>query len=128
MTDGYHVLWAGSIDGAGNADVQNVTFKIDKTPPVPQMGALPATSPSTFTVSWSATDTYAGVKDYTVRYRQAPKNTNSFGSYVTWKTNTTLTSSTFTSATGKKTCFSVRARDNAANTSAYSAEKCTTVP
>ena len=130
MSEGIHTLYAASKDTAGNEEtIKTITFKIDKTPPVAQVSPLPNfQGASTFTVSWSGTDNLSGVKDYDVRYRQAASN-GSFGSYTTWFSHTTSTSSSFTAPAGSTTCFSVKARDNAGwSPAAWSAEQCTTVP
>jgi hypothetical protein len=94
------------------------------------MGALPdfQTMP-TFPVSWSATDNASGPRVYEVRYRTASSGSSTFGSYTTWQTWTTSLNAMFTGSAGTTYCFSTRARDFAANTSAWgSTEECTTLP
>jgi hypothetical protein len=128
---GVNRLYAISVDEAGNAsDVVVNEWGFDQLAPVPSMGALPdfQTMP-TFPVSWSATDNASGPRVYEVRYRTAPSGSSTFGSYTTWQTWTTSLNAMFTGTPGTTYCFSNRARDFAANTSAWgSTEKCTTLP
>jgi hypothetical protein len=79
------------------------------------------------TISWTATDNTA-VKSYDVRYRSAPYNSSSYGSYSMFKSATTATSGSFLATVGRTYCFSVRARDSAGNLSAYGPQSCVGYP
>lgn len=77
-------------------------------------------------LSWEAVDD-RGVASYDVRYRRAPRSAG-FGSYVTWRNDTTLTSGTLTAAAGYTYCISATASDAQLNTSAWTAQRCTAIP
>ena len=103
----------------------------DSTPPTPSM-----TKPNTvitlgtaIPISWSAIDAGSGVASYDVRVRKAKYN-GAFSSFtnISGLQATASTSKVFAATPGFTYCFSVRARDNAANLSGYSAEACTEVP
>ena len=83
----------------------------------------------TLTVRFAGTDSGTGVASYDVRYRRARYDGN-FGSwsYPAVGIATKGTSVGYTLARGDDTCFAVRARDHAGNVSAWSGEKCTTLP
>ena len=128
--DGVHKLYAAAIDDAGNPGAVVVNeWKYDSSPPLPSAAPLASFQTAVaFPVAWSATDSGSGAKSYDVRYRTAPSNSSSFGSYTTWLSATTAIGATFTGTPGNTTCFSVRARDFAFNTSSWSSEVCTTSP
>src|SRR4029079_885398 len=67
--DGVHTLYAAAIDTTGNAGVVvSDTFQIDRTPPTTTMGALPNFQTATsFSPTWSGTDTGSGIKNYDIR-------------------------------------------------------------
>ncbi|MDQ1479657.1 MAG: hypothetical protein QOI44_518, partial [Actinomycetota bacterium] len=79
------------------------------------------------TVKWIATDN-TGVKSYDVRYRSAPYNSTSYGSYITFKSATAATSGAFTGSAGRTYCFSVRARDANSNLGAWGQQSCVGFP
>jgi Right handed beta helix region len=83
---------------------------IDNDPPQSHVTALPATqlSPS-FGVSWSGTDTGAGIQDYTVYVSKDG------GPYTPWLTDTTATSATYTAPSTGTYAFFSAARDGAGN-------------
>jgi hypothetical protein len=98
-------------------------------PHVSMTGPASTTTLGTSTVAtWNGTDA-VGVTSYDVRYRRAAWN-GSFGAYVNPAAlqGTTVKSATFALGFGTTYCFSVRARDAAANVSAYSAPRCTAKP
>jgi hypothetical protein len=85
--------------------------------------------PGTITVKAMATDSETGVASYDFRYRQA-RYDRGFGAAVYpagWQ-KLSASSLGFSLARGYDQCFSTRARDRAGNVSAWSAEKCITVP
>ncbi len=130
LSEGLHTVYAASIDAAGNKEtIKKVSFGIDKTGPASSIDPLaPFQAAASFPVTWSGADNLSGVRDYTVRYRQAASG-GAFGAVTGWLSQTTATGASFTAPAGSTTCFSVRARDNAGwLTTAYSPERCTTVP
>jgi hypothetical protein len=85
---------------------------------------------TSITLAWNANDTGgSGLDDFDIRVKSAKFNAN-FGAFTQPASLQHLTGATkaFTAATGTSYCFSVRARDNAGNLSAFSAQKCTMVP
>jgi hypothetical protein len=102
----------------------------DTTPPRVSMTAptLATTLGTTTVAAWNGTDA-VGVTSYDVRYRVAPWN-GPLGAYISPAAlqATTLKSATFAMGFGTTYCFYVRARDAAANLSAYSAPRCTAKP
>lgn len=70
------------------------------------------------TVAWTARDDNTGVRSYTVRYRVATPNADSYGPYITWQSMTSTTSAQFHGVAGRTYAFSVRARDWAGNAGA----------
>jgi Tol biopolymer transport system component len=126
-----------TVDNAGNwsATAEHAgPYKIDASGPVATIGTLAAVKMSSFSVTWSATDSGVGsIQGYEVRYRKRTYN-GSFGSYVTWvsawssSTSKTMspTSTDYNNATVY--CFAVRSRDTLAKTGSWSADKCTSLP
>ena len=91
--------------------------------------ATPFQVSRTVTANYTATDALSGVASYDVRYRTAVWNAG-FGAYsypISWQ-HTTATSKSLTASLGHAYCLSVRARDHVGNLSAWSAERCTTLP
>ena len=80
----------------------------------------------TINVAWSAHDDGQPVDGQDVRYRAAPWN-GGFGSYTTWKSNTTQTTGSLTGSVGRTYCFSARATNDGV-TGPWSSETCTAVP
>jgi hypothetical protein len=114
---------------AGGRQV-TATFAPEATPPSVPDQTLPAKrfqKVKPFAVQWSSTDADSGVANYDVRVRKAPYN-RLFGPYTDWLTNTPDTTAIYPGEPGFTYCFSSRARDNAGNVSAYSKDRCTTVP
>ena len=114
------------------AAVPAVTGPADLTAPTSARIVTPVTTQATtastrLAVAWAATDAGSGIASYDVRLRMAAWNA-SFGSYASWKNATTALSSTYVTNTGRTVCFSVRARDKAANVSSWSPDKCATTP
>jgi hypothetical protein len=116
-------------DGTSSTSVSDeFTSKSDTTAPV-----VTLTQPSTVTLSthipvaWTATDTQSGVASSDVAERHAPWNA-AFGPTLSWLNGSPGTSATFVGAYANTYCFNVRARDNAANLSAWTPLRCTSVP
>lgn len=94
-----------------------VNYECDTLAPVSQMGSLPASSPASFTVSWSGQDRApsgcqpTGIRRFQVQYRV------NGGSWVNWHESTTRTSDTFSFSVpnGARVDFRVWADDNAGN-------------
>ena len=80
-----------------------------------------------FNVFWSATDRLSDVTTGSVRVRRAAWNAG-FGTYSYPLLNSTTKSLAFNGAPGSTYCFSTQAQDEVSNVSAWSAERCTTVP
>jgi hypothetical protein len=111
-------------------------------PPAPPAPAVDTSAPTSFlssptaatslaktiSVTWGGADD-RGVTGYDVRYRSAAWN-KQLGGYVSPAAlqNTDATSAAVAGSAGSLYCFSVRARDAAGNTSAWSAERCTAKP
>ncbi|GAB2979074.1 CHAP domain-containing protein [Nocardioides montaniterrae] len=98
-------------------------------PNVNTIGSLPHFRTSTTVkLDWSGSDTGSGVAAYDVRYRTAPYS-GSFGAYqypAAWQGLTTAAATKTGLTAGTTYCFSVRARDNAGNTSGWKSGPCTT--
>lgn len=101
----------------GSEPFLEINYECDTLPPVSQMRALPATSPGSFTVSWSGRDQApsgcqpTGIRKFFVQYRI------NNGGWVDWK-STTATSATFDNLASNDSWveFRVYADDNAGNT------------
>lgn len=126
----YYTVVAGGIAGDSPASGQ-VAAVADASAPKTVMtrpAALVQLAPAV-AVSYSATDTGSGVASYDVRYRAAAWYA-AFGGYrypAGWQ-HTTATSQTLTGTPGRQYCVSARSRDRAGNVSAWSTERCTTLP
>jgi hypothetical protein len=95
----------------------------DTTPPAVTMTAPAARFQlsTTLTPSYTATDAGTGVASYDVAYRVASWN-GGYGAY------TALTTQHLTGSPGHEYCFHVRAYDYAGNVSAWTPDKCTSIP
>ena len=106
------------------------SFAVDVTAPTATVRALPAVTLAS-SVSISATTASsgaAGVASYDLRYRRAPWN-GTFGALTypaSWAGRTSPVSPGL--SRGYEYCVSTRARDRVGNTSAWSAERCTSRP
>jgi len=93
-----------------------------------QIAGLPLITPKlSQAFKWTATDN-TGVQSYDVRYRSAPYNSSSYGSYSTFKSATTATTARFNGTAGRTYCFSVRARDAAGNVGLWGTQSCVAFP
>jgi GH25 family lysozyme M1 (1,4-beta-N-acetylmuramidase) len=102
----------------------------DVTPPSVPAFTAPATRYLTTTsvpVAWSSTDDKSGVASYALRDRVAAA-TGAFGPLAMMFKATSQTSTTLTAAPGRSYCFSAKATDRWHNVSAWSGERCVTVP
>lgn len=75
---------------------------------------LPAVSPATFGVNWSASDDISGVQNYDVQVKVGLG-----GAWNDLLTDTTATAVTYTGTGGQDYFFRVRATDNASNSSGW---------
>jgi hypothetical protein len=120
------VSWSATTDTPPPAE--------DADPPTAKMTAptAPFTLARQATLRWTGSDAGSGVADYSVRYRRAPY-WGGFGSWVypvEWQNMAAsqLSVSFSPLATGYDYCFAVRARDNAGNSSKWSAGRCIARP
>ena len=131
LTAGQHTVAARVTDPSGQVSaVAQRTWSVDTQTPTVALGALPsALTSTTLKLAWTAKDSGgSGLSAIEVRYRSAPVN-GKFGalSYPTSWRALKGTSLTTTLTAGRHYCFSVRARDTAGNTGAWSGERCTSV-
>jgi hypothetical protein len=131
LSDGPHALTAKAADAAANVSPVSAAANvfIDKVLPTAAI-ATPAlstneTATTALTVTWSGSDAApsSGITGYDVQYK-----IGSTGTWVTWKSNIAATSASYTGYAGLTYYFRARARDRAANTSAWTAESPTIVP
>jgi subtilisin family serine protease len=78
----------------------------------------------TFQVNWRAV---ANTARYDIQYRAA-KLRGIYGSWVSWKSNTPATSTSFTGRAGMSYCFRVRANPQSGYVSEWTNPRCTSVP
>ena len=105
-------------DAAGNWSTTGVNrgaYWIDMTAPTSSVYSPSSSNSTSFTVFWSGSDSHSGIGSYDVQYRD--KTTGS--AWTTWKSFTSLTSSTFNGTGGHIYEFRSRARDNVGNLEAY---------
>jgi len=128
LAQGNHSIAVTATDADGNAGSASYQWVVDNVAP-----SVTTTKPSSTTtlsksivVAWAGADPN-GVAWFDVRYTKAAWNGKA-GAPVNYKLATRSTSATFTGTPGYEYCFSVRARDQAGNTSAYSSAKCTAIP
>lgn len=129
---GTHTLSVTVTDPSGRSATTSKTWLVDQSAPVAALRApaAPFTLAGTIPVSWTATDSGAGIASYQVRWTRAAFN----GRYAAWQypatwqkvTGTTVTFSG--AAAGYNHCFQVRGVDKAGNIGAWSALKCAAVP
>ncbi|WP_207555847.1 TolB family protein [Intrasporangium flavum] len=132
LTVGTHSVSARVTDPGGRqSGVVSKSWVVDASAPTAAMTAPASVQTRTpVTLTWTATDAGgSGVASYDVRSRYASSSTG-FGAYgypSAWQ-KLTATSLNATLGAGNQYCFSVRARDRAGNTGAWSAERCTSMP
>lgn len=136
--------WVTSIDGEplsaspanGSASASSWSWQPVQAPEpgvvAPTSGVSGAASAfsrsSTLTVRWTASDLVSPVTSTDVRYRRASALGGPYTSYRWWINRTTTRLATLDAVPGYRYCFSSRARNEAGAVSAWSEEKCTTVP
>ena len=102
-------------DQAGNAQptpsTAQATTRVDATAPGSKVSALPASSPASFTVSWSGKDDTggSGIGSYTVYV------SDNGGAFAVWQKNVTATSATYNGAAGHTYGFYSLATDKLGN-------------
>ncbi|GIL34208.1 PD40 domain-containing protein [Phycicoccus sp. DTK01] len=128
LTTGRHMLLVRSQEPSGRETVAARTFVHDSNAPVVRLGATggAVTLASTTAATYSATDA-SGVASYDVRSRRAARG-GTFGDFATVAAATRSTRAAVPLSAGYQTCWSVRARDQLGNTSAWSSERCTARP
>src|SRR5262249_7158336 len=120
--DGAKTVYAQFRDADHNVSAKvSDGITLDGTPPSSKVNSLAATQSSTsFTVTWSGTDALSGIASYAIQVRDdgetAPGGTGTPGTWVNWKSATTLTSGTFASGViTHRYCFRSRATDKVGN-------------
>jgi hypothetical protein len=110
-SDGTHQLLFYSVDTAGHQETPHgQTIKIDSTPPVSRVTALPATETlPNFNVQWSGKDAGSGVRDFTMFV------SDNGSAFTAWLTQTTMNQATFAGVAGHSYGFYSLARDWAGN-------------
>lgn len=125
LAAGSHTLVVRSTAPGHPATYATHTWQVDATPPAVGFRLpAPVTLGSAVPVAFAATDAVS----YDVRYRSAPPG-RTYGAYVypaAWQ-RTTTRSMSIPAGQGTEVCWSVRARDRWGNTSAWSADRCSTV-
>ena len=105
-----------------------VSVYVDSTPPTVSLAALATVTPSTKVhVSWSGADALSGIAGYDVDQTGATWN-GDYSAASAFMTATTSTSVDKIGTYGRTYCFTARAHDKAANTSAWTARRCTSIP
>ncbi|MCW2499170.1 MAG: hypothetical protein JWN87_846 [Frankiales bacterium] len=113
-------------NGAGVPSPTSNAVTPDGTAPKLTIGAVPAFSlGTTAPITFSAVDAHSGVARYLVRTRKAAYN-GTLGSYGA-TVSTTAKRYAPAAAKGYTYCHSVAAQDKVGNTSAWSADRCTTI-
>jgi protocatechuate 3,4-dioxygenase beta subunit len=132
LADGVHKFVVTGKDAVGNASVPVLySWRVDATKPTVTLKTPTAlfSLGGTVAVTWSGSDTGAGVASYQVRYQRAAWNS----AFAAWQAPLAWSKLTGTSlsaglAVGYDYCFQIRVTDKAGNASAYSASKCTARP
>lgn len=91
-------------------------------------GPGPQVLAPSFSVTWSATDAIAGVKNTDLFVRSAAWNAPALGTPQAHANDLTGSAKVFAGTRGSTYCFSVQSVDKAANLGLRSAERCTSVP
>lgn len=132
LADGTHTVTVQATDPAGNTSTpEPVSWRVDTTRPTLSLRAFkPFTLAGSVTPSWVGTDAGSGIASYDLRYERSWFGAGFAGwLYPTGWQHSTATHQTLGGLTpGYDYCFSVRARDEAGNTSAWTAARCTARP
>lgn len=128
---GVHTASVRATDPAGRTGATaSRTWSVDTTAPsTPALTVPDTTTTASVALRWTASDTGgSGLRSYDVRQRSA-SSTGGFGSVTQPARLQGLVapSATVTVSPGYAYCSSVRARDAAGNTGAWSSERCTAV-
>ena len=130
LADGSHTFSVTATDASSNTGTPaGRTWTVDATAPTVSTQALPPFSlASTVGLRVAGADGGSGVASYDVRYRRAAFNSGftALTSPAGWQ-GTTATAVSLSAGKGYTYCLSARSRDKAGNTSAWSAERCTSV-
>lgn len=131
LAAGPHTAAARVTDPSGQvSSVARRSWSVDTQAPTVALNALPSVRTTTgLKLTWAGKDTGgSGFASVEMRYRSAPLG-SAFGAlaYPTGWRALKGTSLTTTLSAGRHYCFSIRARDTAGNTSAWTAERCTTM-
>ncbi len=91
------------------------TSKVDNQAPISRMESLPAYSPGSFTLRWTAADNPqgSGIQSYDVQRRDGS------GPWTDLLAGATITSTTVSGSDGQRLSFRVRARDRSGNRESY---------
>ncbi len=110
-SDGVHRFVFYSVDTAGRQESPHgELIKIDSTPPVSHVAALPATEASpNFSVQWSGTDATSGLRYYTIYM------SDNSGPFTPWLSQTTATQAWLAGFLGHTYKFYSEATDVAGN-------------
>jgi hypothetical protein len=128
LANGVHSFQAVATDEAGNASTAAAsTWRIDSIAPAIAAQAVPTFSLAPAVgLGLTITDTGSGVANQDIRWRRAPFN-GAFSALTypaAWQA-TNAKSVSLLASKGFTYCLSARGRDNAGNTSAWTAERCT---
>ena len=131
LGEGVHTFAVRALDEALNASPDaTYSWRVDTTAPTVTAAAQPTwTLGRTMTLTHTGTDSGSGVASFAVRTRRAFVGSG-FGAFSypsSWQART-VTSTSQAVASGYTYCMSVRAKDRAGNVSAWSPERCTSVP
>jgi hypothetical protein len=133
LAPGEHTLTVRASNAAGPGPEVTVTWTVDGTPPVTTMvNRHPPqfTLSTTLSYDWTSTDTGSGPATWHARWRRAPDSAG-YGVYsyrTGWQGIGVSAGSLNGASAGSTYCVSARARDEAANLGAWSAERCWAVP
>lgn len=111
--------------GGGLGEVRGAF--LDAAGPTATTSAPAQTLAPKFGISWAASDRLSAVTTGSVRVRSAAFD-GGFGGYTYPQVDKATKALTFTGVPGRTYCFSSQAKDGVGNLSAWSAERCTTVP
>ncbi|WP_435771829.1 hypothetical protein [Nocardioides sp. SYSU DS0651] len=119
---------AVGVSAAGNSSFVQADH-LDMGGPVATVtGPGPQVVSTSVPVTWTATDTIAGVKNTDVIVSSAPWNSGTFSNPTVVGDNQLASPYGFKGSFGRTYCFEVQSVDNANNLGARSAKRCTAVP
>jgi hypothetical protein len=132
LAEGEHIFAVTAVDVGGNpnptdtnqpGDAPYYAFTVDTTPPQSHVASLVPETPTSFTVSWSGSDTASPIASYDLQMQEGGNL------WQDWLTNITDTSATRSGMPGRTYCFRSRAHDQADNAESWpsSPDACITV-